>query len=238
MRDDSGERLDLGVLPETPAEGLYARRVKPILDRVAAAIGLLALSPVLLVAGLAVIIESRGGAFFVQERIGLLGRPFRLLKFRTMVVGAAEMGTGVLVLEDDPRVTRVGKFLRGTSLDELPQLWNVLRGEMSLVGPRPTLAYQVRQYDAFQRQRLRLRPGLTGLAQVRGRKSLTWEERIRLDVEYLERISLRLDLAILCRTIGVVLRASDPPAVSDYWSDRGQERSERESRGGDEEKDS
>lgn len=215
--------MDLGPMPERPASGRYVEFVKPALDRLAAVALLLAALPILAAASVAVALESRGGVLFRQMRIGLMGRPFELLKFRTMVAGAAEMGTGVLVLKNDPRVTRVGKLLRATSLDELPQLWNVLRGEMSLVGPRPTLAYQVRQYDAFQRRRLRLRPGLTGLAQVRGRKSLSWEDRIRLDVEYLERVSFRLDLTILLATVKVVLGASDPPARSDYWGERGGE---------------
>lgn len=215
--------MDLGPMPQRPASGRYVEFVKPALDRLAAVALLLAALPILAAASVAVALESRGGVLFRQMRIGLMGRPFELLKFRTMVAGAAEMGTGVLVLKNDPRVTRVGKLLRATSLDELPQLWNVLRGEMSLVGPRPTLAYQVRQYDAFQRRRLRLRPGLTGLAQVRGRKSLSWEDRIRLDVEYLERVSFRLDLTILLATVKVVLGASDPPARSDYWGERGGE---------------
>lgn len=208
-------------MPDRPATGRYVQFVKPILDTFGAALLLLISAPVLALVSIAVAAESRGGIFFRQDRVGRMGRMFRLVKFRTMVAGAAFMGTGVLVLENDSRVTRVGRILRAASLDELPQLWNVLRGEMSLVGPRPTLAYQVRQYDAFQRQRLRLRPGLTGLAQVRGRKSISWDERIRLDVQYLERISLWLDMRILIATVGVVLGASDPPARADYWGERG-----------------
>ncbi len=210
---------DLGPLPDEPAGGSYVRVVKPALDGACAFLGLLILSPLLLALSLAVAIDSRGGVFFRQERVGLLGRPFQILKFRTMVPGAQQMGTGMLVKEDDPRITRVGTFLRATSLDELPQLWNVFRGEMSFVGPRPTLAYQVRQYDARQRDRLRLRPGVTGLAQVSGRKSIPWDERIRIDLRYLERVSPGLDLRILLWTAGVVLGAKDPPAQAEYWKE-------------------
>ncbi|MBD3161426.1 MAG: sugar transferase [Candidatus Eisenbacteria bacterium] len=211
--------LGLGPLPTEPATGFYARVGKPALDRVGATLGLLACVPLLLLCSVAIRLEGRGSVFFRQERIGLLGRPFRVWKLRTMVPNAERLGTGLLVQQDDPRVTRVGRILRATSLDELPQLLNVVRGEMSLVGPRPTVASQVRQYDAFQRQRLRLRPGMTGLAQIRGRKSLTWEERIRLDVAYLERLSLAADLRILAGTVRVVLGAKDPPAKADYWGE-------------------
>jgi lipopolysaccharide/colanic/teichoic acid biosynthesis glycosyltransferase len=209
---------DLGPLPDRPAEGFYVRVAKPIGDGCFALLALILVSPVLLMIGTAIAIGSRGGVFFRQERIGLLGRRFEILKFRTMVPGAEGMGTGMLVQEKDPRVTRIGALLRATSLDELPQLWNILRGDMSFVGPRPTLAYQVRQYDARQRQRLRLRPGVTGLAQVSGRKSIPWDERIRIDIEYLRHVSPALDLKILLRTIGVVLGAKDPPAQAEYWS--------------------
>ncbi|MDM7916338.1 MAG: sugar transferase, partial [Candidatus Eisenbacteria bacterium] len=212
--------LDLGPLPERPAEGFYARFAKPALDRSIATVAAIALAPLFLVIALAIRIDGPGGVLFRQQRIGLLGRAFTILKFRTMVPGAQRLGTGMLVTENDPRVTRVGRVLRALSLDELPQIWNIARGEMSFVGPRPTLAYQVKQYDSFQRQRLRLRPGLTGYAQVRGRKSLPWDERIRLDVLYLERISFWTDLSILFATVRVVLRAEDPPAPADYWKEK------------------
>ena len=123
-----------------------------------------------------------------------------MLKLRTMVVGAERLGAGYAVDQDDPRITRVGRILRRTSVDELPQLWNVLRGDMSVIGPRPTLRYQVEQYDERQRRRLEIRPGLTGWAQVHGRASLPWAERIELDVWYVEHCSPRVDLAILLRT--------------------------------------
>jgi lipopolysaccharide/colanic/teichoic acid biosynthesis glycosyltransferase len=150
--------------------------------------------------------DSPGPAIYRQERIGFAGRPFTMLKFRTMVVGAERIGAGIAVSDGDERITRAGRALRRLSLDELPQLWNVVRGDMSLVGPRPTVAFQVAAYDARQRGRLRARPGLTGLAQVRGRAGIPWSERIEIDLEYVGRQSLRLDLAILARTVVVVLR--------------------------------
>ena len=150
--------------------------------------------------------DSPGPALFRQRRIGFAGRPFTLLKFRTMVVGAEGMGTGLAVLDGDDRITAAGHALRRLSLDELPQLLNVLRGDMSLVGPRPTVEAQVRRYDDRQRRRLLARPGVTGLAQVSGRNAIPWSERIEIDVGYVDRWSMRRDLAILARTARVVLR--------------------------------
>ena len=135
-----------------------------------------------------------------QTRVGRDGVDFQLLKLRTMVVGAETQGAGYAVDRGDPRITRVGRILRRASIDELPQLWNVLRGEMSIVGPRPTLRYQVERYDERQRRRLDVRPGLTGWAQVQGRASLPWAERIELDVWYVEHRSPLLDAKILLRT--------------------------------------
>ena len=135
-----------------------------------------------------------------QQRVGKDGREFELVKLRTMVVGAERQGAGWAVDHGDPRITRVGSWLRRLSLDEVPQLWNVVRGEMSLIGPRPTLAYQVEQYTPHQRRRLDVRPGITGWAQVQGRASLPWEERIELDVWYVDHRSPLLDLKILART--------------------------------------
>jgi lipopolysaccharide/colanic/teichoic acid biosynthesis glycosyltransferase len=170
---------------------------------------LLALSsPVLLAAMLAVRLESRGPAIYRQRRAGLHGRPFDVLKLRTMVDGAEHIGAGLAVNADDARITRVGSVLRRTSLDELPNLLNVLRGEMSLIGPRPTLPVQVEQYSDRQRGRLAIKPGITGWAQVNGRATLPWPERIELDLYYVEHRSLVLDLRILWRTIGIVLGGS------------------------------
>jgi lipopolysaccharide/colanic/teichoic acid biosynthesis glycosyltransferase len=135
-----------------------------------------------------------------QRRVGLHGEEFELLKLRTMVVGAERLGAGFAINEGDPRITRVGRVLRRLSLDELPQLWNVVRGDMSLIGPRPTLAYQVERYTERQRRRLEVKPGLTGWAQVHGRAALPWEDRIDLDVWYVEHRSPWLDAKILLRT--------------------------------------
>jgi lipopolysaccharide/colanic/teichoic acid biosynthesis glycosyltransferase len=149
--------------------------------------------------------DTPGPALYRQSRIGYAGEPFTLLKFRTMVVGAETMGAGLAVSDGDERITRAGRTLRRLSLDELPQLWNVIRGDMSLVGPRPTVAAQVERYDARQRRRLLARPGVTGLAQISGRNAIPWSERIEMDVAYVDRWSARRDLAILARTARVVL---------------------------------
>ncbi len=157
-------------------------------------------SPLLALAALAAKLEDRGPVLYRQTRVGKDGEDFELLKLRTMVVGAERIGKGFVVDQGDERITRVGRFLRRTSMDELPQLLNVLRGDMSVIGPRPTLRYQVEQYDDHQRRRLEVRPGLTGWAQVNGRATLPWSERIELDVWYVNHRSPRLDLEILLRT--------------------------------------
>jgi lipopolysaccharide/colanic/teichoic acid biosynthesis glycosyltransferase len=169
-------------------------------DSAIAATGLLLTSPVLAVAALAIKLEDRGPILYRQTRVGRDAEDFELLKLRTMVVGAETLGAGFAVERGDPRITRAGRFLRRASIDELPQLWNVLRGDMSLIGPRPTLRYQVEQYDERQRRRLHVRPGLTGWAQVNGRAELPWPERIELDVWYVEHRSAWVDLKILLRT--------------------------------------
>jgi lipopolysaccharide/colanic/teichoic acid biosynthesis glycosyltransferase len=155
---------------------------------------------VLALAALAVKLEDRGPVLFRQTRVGKDGRDFELLKLRTMVVGAETKGAGYAVDKGDPRITRVGRLLRRTSIDELPQLWNVVRGDMSVIGPRPTLRYQVERYDERQRRRLNVLPGITGWAQIHGRASLSWDERIELDVWYVDHRSPLTDLLILLRT--------------------------------------
>jgi lipopolysaccharide/colanic/teichoic acid biosynthesis glycosyltransferase len=174
--------------------------VSRALDLVLAALLLAIASPLLIAAAIAIKLESRGPVFYRQRRVGRDGRPFDLWKLRTMVPGAESMGAGIYVLEGDPRITRAGRLLRRFSLDELPNLVNVLRGEMSIVGPRPTVQEQVDRYTERQRRRLEVKPGITGWAQVNGRTSLAWPERIELDVWYVEHRSLRLDLRILART--------------------------------------
>jgi lipopolysaccharide/colanic/teichoic acid biosynthesis glycosyltransferase len=171
-----------------------------VLDVVLAGALLVVTAPLLALAALAIRLESRGPVFYRQLRVGRDGRPFELWKLRTMVPGAESMGAGIYVIEGDPRITRTGRLLRRFSLDELPNLVNVLRGEMSIVGPRPTVQEQVDRYTDRQRRRLEVRPGITGWAQINGRTSLPWPERIELDVWYVEHRSLRLDLRILART--------------------------------------
>jgi lipopolysaccharide/colanic/teichoic acid biosynthesis glycosyltransferase len=174
--------------------------VNRALDVAAAGLGLAVASPVLGLAALATKLEDGGPMFYKQRRVGLDGQEFELLKLRTMEVGAEHRGARFAVNEGDPRITRVGRVLRRLSLDELPQLWNVVRGDMSLIGPRPTLAYQVERYTPRQRRRLEVRPGITGWAQIHGRAQLPWDERIELDVWYVEHRSLWLDLKIIART--------------------------------------
>jgi lipopolysaccharide/colanic/teichoic acid biosynthesis glycosyltransferase len=152
------------------------------------------------VAAAAIKLGDGGPVLYRQRRVGLDGQEFELLKLRTMEVGAEQKGAGFAVNEGDPRITRVGRLLRRLSLDELPQLWNVVRGDMSLIGPRPTLAYQVEGYTPRQRRRLEVKPGITGWAQIHGRAQLPWDDRIELDVWYVEHRSPLVDLKILART--------------------------------------
>jgi lipopolysaccharide/colanic/teichoic acid biosynthesis glycosyltransferase len=174
--------------------------VNRALDVVGASVGLALASPFLAASALAIKLEDRGPVLYRQRRVGRGGEEFELLKLRTMVVGAETQGAGWAVNRGDPRITGVGRLLRRLSLDEAPQLWNVVRGEMSLIGPRPTLAYQVERYTDRQRRRLEVKPGITGWAQIHGRARLPWEERIELDVWYVEHRSPWLDLKILLRT--------------------------------------
>jgi exopolysaccharide biosynthesis polyprenyl glycosylphosphotransferase len=192
--------------------------VKRLLDVSGALFGLLLASPVLLAAVIAIKLDSRGPVFFSQVRAGRHGRKFRMMKFRSMVVDAEalraklehlnEMGGPVFKIKHDPRITRVGRILRSTSVDELPQLFNVLLGDMSLVGPRPPLPSEVTQYEAWQRRRLSVKPGLTGLWQVSGRNQVDFEQWMALDLEYIDNWSLWLDLKIIMRTVPAVLRGS------------------------------
>jgi lipopolysaccharide/colanic/teichoic acid biosynthesis glycosyltransferase len=179
--------------------------VRRAFDIVVAGGALLVLSPFLAGAVVAIRLESKGSPIYRQRRVGLDGRPFDVLKLRTMVSGAEHMGRGLAVSEGDTRITRVGRFLRRTSLDEVPNLVNVLRGEMAIIGPRPTVPVQVDRYTERQRGRLAVKPGITGWAQVNGRTELSWDERIELDLWYIEHRSLRLDVRILWRTARMVL---------------------------------
>ena len=182
--------------------------IRRTVDILVAAVVLTVSAPVLAIAACAIALESRGHPIYRQRRIGLDGRQFDVLKLRTMVDGAEHVGAGLAIDVGDARITRVGAFLRRTSLDELPNLLNVLRGEMSLIGPRPTVPVQVEQYTPRQRGRLAIKPGITGWAQVNGRASLPWSERIELDLHYIEHRSLALDLRILWRTLSIVFGGS------------------------------
>lgn len=173
-------------------------------DIVVAAGALALAAPFLLVAVIAIRLESRGSAIYRQRRVGMNGRPFDVLKLRTMVTGAEHLGAGLAVSEGDTRITRVGRILRRTSLDEVPNLVNVLRGEMAIIGPRPTVPVQVEQYTDRQRGRLAVKPGMTGWAQVNGRAEIPWDQRIELDLWYIEHRSMALDLKILWRSVRIV----------------------------------
>ncbi len=203
-RRDLGDGGGTGALrPLRPAAALGADRgdaVNRALDVAGASLGLALASPFLAAGALAIKLADGGPVVYRQRRVGKDGREFELFKLRTMVVGAEQQGAGWAVNRGDPRITRAGRLLRRLSLDEVPQLWNVVRGEMSLIGPRPTLAYQVEQYTPRQRKRLDVKPGITGWAQIHGRASLPWEERIELDVWYVENRSPAVDLKILLRT--------------------------------------
>jgi lipopolysaccharide/colanic/teichoic acid biosynthesis glycosyltransferase len=171
-----------------------------VADAALAGVGLTIASPALALAAAAIKLEDGGPVLYRQRRVGLNGQEFELVKLRTMEVGAEHRGAGYAVNEGDPRITRVGRLLRRLSIDEIPQLWNVVLGDMSLIGPRPTLAYQVERYTPRQRRRLEVRPGVTGWAQIHGRARLPWDARIELDVWYVEHRSPWLDLKILART--------------------------------------
>jgi lipopolysaccharide/colanic/teichoic acid biosynthesis glycosyltransferase len=175
------------------------------LDLLLAALGLLVLSPLLLAAAIAIKLTSRGPVLYRQRRVGLGGREFEMLKLRTMVPGSDPVGVGTVVTRDDPRVTDVGRLLRRTSLDEIPNLLNVLRGEMAIVGPRPTIPAQVKDYTPRQKRRHDVLPGITGWAQVQGRAGIGWDDRIELDLWYVEHRSAALDLRIVARTVQLVL---------------------------------
>lgn len=188
--------------------------IKDVFDFVASFLGLIVVSPLFLTICIAITINDHGSPFFRQKRIGKNGRTFEIIKFRTMVIDAEKLGDGLVVKsENDPRITKVGKFLRKTSLDELPQLLNVLLGEMSLIGPRPPVTYH--PYDGYTnypeqaKLRFKVRPGITGLAQVEKRNSATWDERIEIDIEYVKKFSLLLDIKILFKTIASMKYAEE-----------------------------
>ena len=185
---------------------LIACGLKRLFDAICSLVTLIVLSPLLLVVSVVVLVRSGSPVLFMQERAGLHGRAFRIIKFRSMTRDAEERIQGRFIAADNPYVTPVGRFLRKTSLDELPEFVNVLRGDMSLVGPRPQLSEEVANYNEFQRRRLEVRPGITGRAQVNGRNSISWTERFKLDAWYIDHWTPWLDIRILLMTIGQVLR--------------------------------
>ena len=200
------------------ANGIYNRIVKRLLDLTLSLLALLLLSPLMLGAALAVKLSSKGPVIFRQKRLGRGGREFNFYKFRSMVVNAEKTGSGVYSGKGDPRVTKVGRFLRASSIDELPQLINILKGDMALIGPRPPLTYHpwpIGEYDAFQRHMFDVRPGITGWAQTHGRKDVEWHRRIELNVWYVEHVSFRLDLRIFFLTIFKIFTNADNANVGE-----------------------
>ncbi len=192
------------------------KRIKRIADIMLSIIGLIILSPLFLITAFAIKIDSSGPVVFKQERLGLYGKVFKMYKFRSMYVGAEQ--SGVYEFKEDKRVTRVGKFIRRTSIDELPQIVNIVRGDMSFVGPRPTLIYHpwpIEGYSEVQKQRFNVRPGITGWAQINGRKGVPWDKRLALDVWYIHNISFALDVQILIRTMVKVLAMTDNVNVAE-----------------------
>lgn len=187
---------------------MYRLFFKRLLDVAVSLAALIVLSPVMIVLAVLVRLTSAGPALYTQLRAGQHGRPFRMVKFRSMVVNAEHMGAGYGMEKDDPRITKMGRLLRATSLDELPQSWNILIGDMSIVGPRPGLLYQAAGYSEEQARRLAVRPGVTGWAQIHGRNEIPWSKRIELDLWYVDNMSFSLDLHIVLRTIAVVLSRS------------------------------
>ena len=186
--------------------------VKRALDITFSIVGTAVTSPILLAVAAAVKLDSKGPVIFKQERLGKDGKVFEMYKFRSMCVDAEHMGTGQYSYKGDSRVTRVGKVIRATSLDELPQFINILKGDMSFIGPRPPLTYhpwRLEEYSDAQRRRFEVRPGITGLAQVHGRKAIDWNDRIKYDVEYVDKLSLGLDCKILFQTVWNVLTMKD-----------------------------
>lgn len=187
-------------------------KFKRLLDIIFSLLGTIIISPILLIVAIAIKIDSKGPVIFKQKRLGKDGKEFEIYKFRSMVVGAEKMGTGVYSKKGDSRVTRVGKFIRLTSIDELPQLINILKGEMSFIGPRPVLTYHPWKYEEYteeQKKRFNVRPGVTGWAQIHGRKDVEWHKRIEYDVQYAENVNFILDLKIFFITIYKVLLMKD-----------------------------
>ncbi len=191
---------------------LYKNYGKRAIGFIIALIAFIILLPILLLVAILIKFDSKGPVIFKQERLGLNGVPFKIYKFRSMCVGAEKQGSGVYSYKGDSRITKVGRIIRATSIDELPQLWNIIKGDMALIGPRPALTYHpwpYEQYDEFQKHMFDVRPGITGWAQVNGRKEVPWPERIKLNVYYVEHVSLWFDIKILFMTVFKVVTNAD-----------------------------
>lgn len=191
---------------------MYLRFFKRFFDILVSFIALVCCSPIFLIVAIAIKLESKGPAIFKQTRLGRFGKPFQIYKFRSMCIGAEKQGSGQYSFKNDPRVTKVGRFIRATSIDELPQLVNILRGEMSLIGFRPPLTYHPWPYEAYTQEQKRMfeqRPGVTGWAQIHGRKEVMWDDRIRMNIYYVENVSFMLDVRIFYTTIWKVLSNAD-----------------------------
>ena len=202
----------------TAWQRFYAKVLKRALDLFFGILFFIIALPILIVMPVIIRLESKGKAIFSQTRLGQNGKPFTMYKYRSMVVGAEKIGTGVYSYKDDNRVTKVGRFIRKTSIDEIPQVMNIIKGEMSFVGPRPTLTYHpwpYKDYTSFQKQRFMVKPGITGLAQTEGRKAIEWTKRIEFDVEYIKKIGLFQDVKMIFLTAFRILKSEDNVNVSD-----------------------
>lgn len=204
-----GQPMIVGDFSEEKKQPKRSNAAARVLEVVLAALMLLVLSPLLLAVAILIRIESKGPAMFKQQRGGLYGRHFTIYKFRTMEHGRDKKRNRIDPFDGDPSITKVGNILRKTSIDELPQLINIVKGDMSFIGPRPTVTDQTDHYNDYQKQRLMVKPGVTGLAQVSGRNTLSWDEKIDIDIDYINRKSLRLDLYILMQTVVKVFRTEE-----------------------------
>lgn len=193
---------------------MYKKYFKRLIDVTVSGLSLILLFPIFLIIAVLIKIDSRGPILFTQKRVGEKGRVFRMFKFRTMLTFEDSFYPDGLPIENYDRITKIGKIIRKTSIDELPQLINIFIGDMSIVGPRPTLLYQVEKYDEYQARRLDVKPGLTGLAQVNGRNSLSWEQKIQYDIDYINNITFLNDFKIILKTFVVVFKSKEIEFVS------------------------
>lgn len=208
---------------------MYAKYMKRVLDFIISFFAVIILSPIMLAIGIAIKINSKGPIFFCQERLGKDGKIFKIIKFRTMIVNAEQSGLRIKG-KNDCRITKFGNILRNTSLDELPQFINVIKGEMALIGPRPPVTYHPHKYEDYedeQKKRFLVRPGITGLAQIKVRNNATWDERIRIDIEYIENITFKKDIKIFIDTIVKIVKRENI-YINDEKQEKVQEEKEKE----------